>query len=105
MRNQLLLQSKNSLVQANCLSFMDQNNPLSEITHKRRVSAIGPGGLTRERAASKYVTYIKLTTVMYVQLKPLERPNIGFINSLSVYAKCNNSVSWKRHTCKVLMVV
>ncbi|WP_423250631.1 hypothetical protein [Citrobacter gillenii] len=37
--------------------FMDQNNPLSEITHKRRISALGPGGLTRERAASKYETY------------------------------------------------
>ena len=42
--------SKSSLVQSQLSQFMDQNNPLSEVTHKRRVSALGPGGLTRERA-------------------------------------------------------
>ena len=49
--------------------FMDQNSPLSEITHKRRVSALGPGGLTRERAASKFVTYTQRITGVSVRLK------------------------------------
>ena len=51
--------------------FMDQVNPLSEVTHKRRVSALGPGGLTRERQVLKYVTYIPRTTVVFVPSKRL----------------------------------
>lgn len=69
--------------------FMDQNNPLSEITHKRRISAIGPGGLTRERAGFE-VRDVHPTH--YGRLCPIETPegpNIGLINSLSVYAKTN----------------
>ena len=53
--------------------FMDQNNPLSEVTHKRRISALGPGGLTREREqASRYVTFTQLTMVVYVLLRLLK---------------------------------
>lgn len=69
--------------------FMDQNNPLSEITHKRRVSALGPGGLTRERAGFE-VRDVHPTH--YGRLCPIETPegpNIGLINSLAVYAKTN----------------
>ena len=70
--------------------FMDQTNPLSEITHKRRVSALGPGGLTRERAGFE-VRDVHPTH--YGRLCPIETPegpNIGLINSLSVYAKTND---------------
>ncbi|WP_395377876.1 DNA-directed RNA polymerase subunit beta [Marinicella sp. W31] len=69
--------------------FMDQNNPLSEITHKRRVSALGPGGLTRERAGFE-VRDVHPTH--YGRLCPIETPegpNIGLINSLAVYARTN----------------
>jgi DNA-directed RNA polymerase subunit beta len=69
--------------------FMDQNNPLSEITHKRRISALGPGGLTRERAGFE-VRDVHPTH--YGRLCPIESregPNIGLINSLAVYAKTN----------------
>ncbi|MDX1304205.1 DNA-directed RNA polymerase subunit beta [Photobacterium sp.] len=70
--------------------FMDQNNPLSEVTHKRRISALGPGGLTRERAGFE-VRDVHATH--YGRLCPIETPegpNIGLINSLSVYARCNS---------------
>jgi len=69
--------------------FMDQNNPLSEITHKRRVSALGPGGLTRERAGFE-VRDVHATH--YGRLCPIETPegpNIGLINSLAVYSRIN----------------
>ncbi|WP_423821652.1 DNA-directed RNA polymerase subunit beta [Salinisphaera sp. SPP-AMP-43] len=69
--------------------FMDQNNPLSEVTHKRRVSALGPGGLTRERAGFE-VRDVHPTH--YGRICPIETPegpNIGLINSLSVYAQTN----------------
>ncbi|KLV09730.1 DNA-directed RNA polymerase subunit beta [Photobacterium ganghwense] len=69
--------------------FMDQNNPLSEVTHKRRISALGPGGLTRERAGFE-VRDVHATH--YGRLCPIETPegpNIGLINSLSVFAQCN----------------
>ena len=69
--------------------FMDQTNPLSEITHKRRVSALGPGGLTRERAGFE-VRDVHPT--QYGRICPIETPegpNIGLINSLSTYAKIN----------------
>jgi DNA-directed RNA polymerase subunit beta len=69
--------------------FMDQNNPLSEITHKRRISALGPGGLTRERAGFE-VRDVHPTH--YGRLCPIETPegpNIGLINSLAVYARTN----------------
>jgi len=68
---------------------MDQTNPLSEITHKRRVSALGPGGLTRERAGFE-VRDVHPTH--YGRICPIETPegpNIGLINSLSTYAKIN----------------
>ncbi len=70
--------------------FMDQNNPLSEITHKRRVSALGPGGLTRERAGFE-VRDVHPTH--YGRLCPIETPegpNIGLINSFACYARTNN---------------
>ncbi|MCT8654622.1 DNA-directed RNA polymerase subunit beta [Glaesserella parasuis] len=70
--------------------FMDQNNPLSEVTHKRRISALGPGGLTRERAGFEVRD---VHTTHYGRLCPIETPegpNIGLINSLSVYARTNN---------------
>ncbi|MFM5323422.1 DNA-directed RNA polymerase subunit beta [Aeromonas veronii] len=69
--------------------FMDQNNPLSEVTHKRRISALGPGGLTRERAGFE-VRDVHPTH--YGRLCPIETPegpNIGLINSLSVYSRTN----------------
>ncbi|MCP5158564.1 MAG: DNA-directed RNA polymerase subunit beta [Gammaproteobacteria bacterium] len=69
--------------------FMDQNNPLSEVTHKRRVSALGPGGLTRERAGFE-VRDVHATH--YGRVCPIETPegpNIGLINSLAVYARTN----------------
>ncbi|OHE77745.1 MAG: DNA-directed RNA polymerase subunit beta, partial [Verrucomicrobia bacterium RIFCSPHIGHO2_12_FULL_41_10] len=70
--------------------FMDQVNPLSEITHKRRVSALGPGGLTRERAGFE-VRDVHITH--YGRVCPIETPegpNIGLINSLALYARVNN---------------
>jgi len=69
--------------------FMDQNNPLSEVTHKRRVSALGPGGLTRERAGFEVRD---VHTTHYGRVCPIETPegpNIGLINSLAVYAQTN----------------
>ena len=69
--------------------FMDQNNPLSEITHKRRISALGPGGLTRSRAGFE-VRDVHPTH--YGRVCPIETPegqNIGLINSLAVYARTN----------------
>ena len=69
--------------------FMDQTNPLSEITHKRRLSALGPGGLTRERAGFE-VRDVHPTH--YGRICPIETPegpNIGLIASLSTYAKVN----------------
>ena len=69
--------------------FMDQNNPLSEVTHKRRVSALGPGGLTRERAGFE-VRDVHPTH--YGRLCPIETPegpNIGLINSLACYSRTN----------------
>lgn len=70
--------------------FMDQNNPLSQVTHKRRVSALGPGGLARERAGFE-VRDVHATH--YGRVCPIETPegpNIGLINSLSVYARTNS---------------
>ena len=70
--------------------FMDQNNPLSEVTHKRRISALGPGGLTRERAGFEVRD---VHSTHYGRLCPIETPegpNIGLINSLSAYARCND---------------
>ena len=70
--------------------FMDQNNPLSEVTHKRRISALGPGGLTRERAGFE-VRDVHATH--YGRLCPIETPegpNIGLINSLSTFARTND---------------
>ena len=70
--------------------FMDQNNPLSQVTHKRRVSALGPGGLARERAGFEVRD---VHTTHYGRVCPIETPegpNIGLINSLSVYARTND---------------
>ncbi len=81
----------NSFFGTNQLSqFMDQTNPLSEITHKRRISALGPGGLSRERAGFEvrdvhYTHYGRLCTI-----ETPEGPNIGLISSLCVFAKINN---------------
>ena len=69
--------------------FMDQTNPLSEITHKRRVSALGPGGLTRERAGFEVRD---VHTTHYGRVCPIETPegpNIGLINSMAMYARLN----------------
>jgi DNA-directed RNA polymerase subunit beta len=81
----------NSFFGTNQLSqFMDQTNPLSELTHKRRVSALGPGGLSRDRAGFEvrdvhYTHYGRLCTI-----ETPEGPNIGLISSLCVYAKINH---------------
>jgi len=69
--------------------FMDQNNPLSEVTHKRRVSALGPGGLTRERAGFE-VRDVHPTHRRVCPIETPEGPNIGLINSLATYARTNN---------------
>jgi len=69
--------------------FMDQTNPLSEITHKRRISALGPGGLTRERAGFEVRD---VHSTHYGRVCPIETPegpNIGLINSLALFAKTN----------------
>ncbi|MCL2168035.1 MAG: DNA-directed RNA polymerase subunit beta [Lentimicrobiaceae bacterium] len=81
----------NSFFGTNQLSqFMDQTNPLSELTHKRRISALGPGGLSRERAGFEvrdvhYTHYGRLCTI-----ETPEGPNIGLISSLCVFARINN---------------
>ena len=81
----------NSFFGTNPLSqFMDQTNPLAEVTHKRRLSALGPGGLSRERAGFEvrdvhYTHYVRLCPIV----SP-EGPNIGLISSLCVYAKIDN---------------
>ena len=80
----------NSFFGTNALSqFMDQTNPLSEVTHKRRISALGPGGLSRERAGFEvrdvhFTHYGRLCTI-----ETPEGPNIGLISSLAVFAKIN----------------
>jgi DNA-directed RNA polymerase subunit beta len=70
--------------------FMDQNNPLSEITHKRRVSALGPGGLTRERASFEVRDVHPTHYGRVCPIETPEGPNIGLINSLAVYARTNS---------------
>jgi len=70
--------------------FMDQNNPLSEITHKRRVSALGPGGLTRERAGFEVRDVHPTHYGRVCPIETPEGPNIGLINSLSCYARTND---------------
>ncbi len=70
--------------------FMDQNNPLSEVTHKRRISALGPGGLTRERAGFEVRDVHPTHYGRVCPIETPEGPNIGLINSLAVYARTNN---------------
>ncbi len=70
--------------------FMDQNNPLSEVTHKRRISALGPGGLTRDRAGFEVRDVHPTHYGRVCPIETPEGPNIGLINSLSVYARINN---------------
>ncbi|MAD45514.1 MAG: DNA-directed RNA polymerase subunit beta [Oceanospirillaceae bacterium] len=69
--------------------FMDQNNPLSEVTHKRRISALGPGGLTRERAGFEVRDVHNTHYGRVCPIETPEGPNIGLINSLSSYARTN----------------
>ena len=69
--------------------FMDQNNPLSEVTHKRRVSALGPGGLTRERAGFEVRDVHPTHYGRVCPIETPEGPNIGLINSLAVFARAN----------------
>jgi DNA-directed RNA polymerase subunit beta len=69
--------------------FMDQNNPLSEVTHKRRVSALGPGGLTRERAGFEVRDVHPTHYGRVCTIETPEGPNIGLINSLACYARTN----------------
>ena len=70
--------------------FMDQNNPLSEITHKRRISALGPGGLTRERAGFEVRDVHPTHYGRVCPIETPEGPNIGLINSLAIFAKTND---------------
>jgi DNA-directed RNA polymerase subunit beta len=70
--------------------FMDQTNPLSEITHKRRVSALGPGGLTRERAGFEVRDVHPTHYGRVCPIETPEGPNIGLINSLALYARTNS---------------
>ncbi len=98
----------NSFFGTNQLSqFMDQTNPLAELTHKRRISALGPGGLSRERAGFEvrdvhYTHYGRLCTI-----ETPEGPNIGLISSLCVFAKINNlgfieTPYYRVENCKVI---
>ncbi|TLM74891.1 DNA-directed RNA polymerase subunit beta [Microbulbifer harenosus] len=70
--------------------FMDQNNPLSEVTHKRRVSALGPGGLTRERAGFEVRDVHPTHYGRVCPIETPEGPNIGLINSLATFARANH---------------
>jgi len=70
--------------------FMDQTNPLSEVTHKRRISALGPGGLTRERAGFEVRDVHPTHYGRVCPIETPEGPNIGLINSLALYARTNN---------------
>jgi len=70
--------------------FMDQNNPLAEITHKRRISALGPGGLTRERAGFEVRDVHPTHYGRVCPIETPEGPNIGLINSLATYSRPNN---------------
>ena len=70
--------------------FMDQNNPLSEVTHKRRVSALGPGGLTRERAGFEVRDVHPTHYGRVCPIETPEGPNIGLINSLATYSRTNS---------------
>ena len=70
--------------------FMDQNNPLSEITHKRRISALGPGGLTRERAGFEVRDVHPTHYGRVCPIETPEGPNIGLINSLAIFARVND---------------
>src|SRR5690554_5676402 len=70
--------------------FMDQNNPLSEVTHKRRISALGPGGLTRERAGFEVRDVHPTHYGRVCPIETPEGPNIGLINSLATYARTND---------------
>ena len=70
--------------------FMDQNNPLAEITHKRRISALGPGGLTRERAGFEVRDVHPTHYGRVCPIETPEGPNIGLINSLATYSRTNS---------------
>ena len=76
-------------MRASSSQFMDQTNPLSEITHKRRVSALGPGGLTRERAGFEVRDVHPTHYGRVCPIETPEGPNIGLINSLALYAQLN----------------
>jgi len=80
---------KEFFISSQLSQFMDQNNPLSEITHKRRISALGPGGLTRERACFEVRDVHPTHYGRVCPIETPEGPNIGLINSLSVYARTN----------------
>ena len=69
---------------------MDQNNPLAEITHKRRISALGPGGLTRERAGFEVRDVHPTHYGRVCPIETPEGPNIGLINSLATYSRTNS---------------
>ncbi|MCJ8170905.1 DNA-directed RNA polymerase subunit beta [Atopomonas sediminilitoris] len=81
--------------------FMDQNNPLSEITHKRRISALGPGGLTRERAGFEVRDVHPTHYGRVCPIETPEGPNIGLINSLATYA-CTNSYGFLESPYRVV---
>jgi len=82
--------------------FMDQNNPLSEVTHKRRVSALGPGGLTRERAGFEVRDVHPTHYGRVCPIETPEGPNIGLINSLAVYSRTNEYGFLETPYCKVV---
>jgi DNA-directed RNA polymerase subunit beta len=81
--------SRSSSVPVQLSQFMDQTNPLSEITHKRRVSALGPGGLTRERAGFEVRDVHPTHYGRVCPIETPEGPNIGLINSLALFARTN----------------
>ena len=85
----LARRSRSSSARSQLSQFMDQTNPLSEITHKRRVSALGPGGLTRERAGFEVRDVHPTHYGRVCPIETPEGPNIGLINSLALYARTN----------------
>src|SRR5690606_41909430 len=80
---------KESFGSSQLSQFMDQNSPLSEVTHTRRVSALGPGGLTRERAGFEVRDVHPTHYGRVCPIETPEGPNIGLINSLATYARTN----------------
>ena len=85
--------------------FMDQNNPLGELTHKRRLSALGPGGLSRDRAGFEVETYTTLTTEECVRLRRLKDRTSVLLTPLHVMQELTSMDLWRHHTVRLIMMI